>query len=203
MLSTSRLVLMQFIFSNRNLIPATVRQLVKTPEENGSRAPRWGGNLFIGPTPAVSLLGLLGDLEEAGFQLVSCKHKPRLDDMGKINHLLRFIFGRPEHSAPEAGFLEKQVAVRADLAKICGEATWQCQVFQNPFFRGEEVVEGAHAISINLNARKPLLDPYGNQLKVWQRDARGMKTGDAPLPVQPARELRIVYKTLVMEPFVA
>jgi len=56
---------------------------------------------------------------------------------------------------------------------------------------GEEI-PGQRAVSINLEAREPLFRPDGQPVVVWQKDERGERVGDAPLPIVSERRLCVI-----------
>ena len=195
MLSNAKLLNLQFSFSNPDAIPGGIKRVEgETPEERFTRKARYnGGTCLVEPVENVSLLQVLTDLDQAGFILVDAFYKQRLDGNGRPYHMVRFTFCRHGHAKPSQEFLEQREVARAGLKKICAQSAWRVRAYSNPFFENEVEVPGERAVSINLEAR--------NRLKVWQRDGSGEKIGAAPLAVQPAHQLRIIYRDLAVEEF--
>lgn len=193
---TVRLVILQFSFSNPDVIPATVkRQHRETPEERAVRKSHPSGVMVIEPTKKCSLVEFLGELEAAGYEMVDAFYKERIDakdPRGKRTyHTVRFLFARREFVELSDEFKKVRDVIRAELQSICESAIWRVRSFSNPFYKNGEEVPGQRAVSINLEARQPLFRPDGQPVTVWQKDENGKRVGDAPIPLKADYCLRI------------
>lgn len=192
----ARLVILQFSFSNPDVISSSVRRRGKeTEEERVIRKSHSGGAMLIAPTAKCSLVEFLGELETAGYEMVAGFYKERIDanDLrGKRTyHMVRFLFARREFAEFSAEFKKMRDVIRAELRSICEGALWRVRVFDNPYFRTGEEVPGERAVSINLEAREPLFRPDGQPIAVWPKDEWGQRIGDAPIPIRVAHRLGV------------
>lgn len=196
-LANHRLVLLQFSFTNENVVPASVREM-RTEDEKAlcdrlGRKP--SGILTIEPTEGCSAIDILDDLESSGYQLVDAFYQERLDSKDKDRNntffMVRFIFAQEEHAKVSGEFLQVRDDVRAELVKMCREALWRALAYSNPFYEKGEEVEGVRVISVNFAARKSLFQPSGQPVLVWQKDENKLRVGDAPVPIPPACQLRV------------
>lgn len=198
-----RMVSLQFSFSNAEVIPSSVRRLEReTPEERVVRKSRTDGVRFIEPVENVSLAQFLKDLAKAGYQLVDALCKPRIDANDpsgrRTYYMARFLFARREHATPSPEFKKVRPKIRKELQEICA-AMWRVRAFLNPFYKDGEEITGLHAMSINLEVRKPLFDDAGQPLKARPRNAEGKRFGAPPLPLRPDYRLRIVDDEVKLE----
>jgi len=191
-----RLISLQFSFSNPDVIPATVRrQNQETPKERVERKSHSNGIMVIEPTEKCSLIEFLGQLEEAGYEMVDafCKERINAKDLHnkRTYHMVRFLFARREFAELSDEFLEVRDIIRAELWSICKSAMWRVRSFSNPFYKNGEEIHDQRTVSINLEARQPLFRPNGQQVAVWQKDESGKHVGDAPLVLKADCSLRI------------
>jgi hypothetical protein len=196
-LNGTRLVALQFSFSNPDVIPPTVKRLGReTPEERVLRKSRASGVMVIEPTERCSLVELLGELEAAGYEMVDAFYQERIDakdPRGKRTyHMVRFLFAHREFVELSDEFKKTRDIIRAELRSMCESAMWRVRAFSNPFYKNGEEIPDQHAVSINLEARQPLFRPDGQPVTVWQKDENGKKVGGAPRPIKPDYCLRIV-----------
>lgn len=189
----TRVVIMQFSFSNPNVIPSAIKRLDKeTIEERVERKSHSTGIMVIEPTEKCCVEEFIDELEKIGFQLVDSFYKERMSP-GKSNyHMIRFIFWRNDFAEPSEEFKKVFGVVRESLKTICQEALWRVRAFDNPFYKDGEEIKGQRAISINLEARNPLFLPDGSQVVAWEKDGAGRRIGTAPVPIQPAHKLVII-----------
>ena len=188
----SHLVALQFSFSNPAAIPSSVKQ--RSPEaveDRNERKNRCSGRRFIEPTENVSLVWFLRELEASGYEVVDAFYQERLnpkgDSYGKgTYHMVRFLFARREDVELSEEFGRVKDTLRAELQEICRAAMWRVRAFCNPLYENGEEVPGYSALSINMEARKPLFLPDGQPVTVWQKDEYGERVGDAPLPLRPS-----------------
>jgi hypothetical protein len=191
-----RLVSMQFSFSNINVVPTSVKklELEMLEERNERKTYKGNGEVIIKPIENVSLVEFLDNLE-VGYELVDAFYQPRIDPKdprgNRIYHMVRFLFARRKYVELSDEFKEVRSTIHAELRKICEQAMWRVRAFLNPFFMDDEEVLGQRALSINLEARKPLFHPDGQLVMVWQKDERGNRVGETPFPLKPDYYLRI------------
>lgn len=187
------LSILQFSFSNRKAVPEGIPE--KPPEPPASEFIRKNeyvpGIQFLEPVAGVSALPLIGDFAEAQHQLVDGWWQERTKN-GQPYYMVRFMFAGSDHATPSEVFVKVRPTVMEALQKLLGESMWRVRGFANPFFKDGELIEGASALSINLEAREPLVDGVGKPLLRWQKDARGNKISEAPVELKPTKFLRIV-----------
>ena len=199
--SSVRLVALQFNFSNPDVIPTSVKRLDReTPEERNERKNHSSGTLVIEPTENCSLVDFLGELDVAGYEMVDALYKERIDSKyprgRRTYHMVRFLFARREFVDLSEEFKTVRDIISSELRSICEVAMWRIRAFLNPFYKDGEEVIGHHAISVNLESRKPLFRPDGQPVTVWQKDEEGNRVGYAPLPLKPDYCLRIKDDTV-------
>lgn len=194
-----QLISLQFAFSNTNIFPPWACWAIRDEKWNRWKERKYHegtGEIVISPVQNCSLKEFVGELERAGYKIADalCQLRPdQKDDTRKRKYCMaRFIFVREEHLeelSPEfKNALEKN---RDFIQKMCEEANWRVRVFRNPFFRNGEQIPDQSAVSINLEARNPLIQPNGQPVLVWQKDGQGNRIGDMPLPLKPDHYLHI------------
>jgi len=198
-LGNVRMALVQFSFSNGNIVPPSLLKRerdIETPFEQKERKERHTGVAFIDPpVENVSIVDFLrDDLQDSGFELVDAFYQPRFnpkDRAGKrIYHMVRFVFVQSQHVTNlNKEFLAERDLLLGGLYAIVTEATWRVRGYMNPFFRNGQAVPGQRVLSVNLNARVPLLED-GKPKLVWKKGSNGERIGDAPVPLAPAFSLR-------------
>ena len=184
-----RVVMLQFSFSNPNVIPSWVKRLnPETQDELLDRKSRSGGILVIKPTEGCSLAGFIREINMSGYEMVDAFYKKRInakDPNGKNKyHTVRFIFVRHEFAEVSNEFKNVRNIISAQLLKICEDAIWRVRLFFNQFYKDGKDINGQYALSINLEARKPLCCSDGQSVTEWQRDENGKRVGEAPLPLK-------------------
>ena len=191
-----RLVALQFSFSNINIVPEILqeRELDTTADRNERKAREGSGEMVIMSTENSSLVKFLNDLEASGYELVDAFYQPRVHPKNPriLYSMVRFLFARREYVDLSDEFRKTRDVTYAELRKICEQAMWRVRAYLNPCFKDNEEVPGQHALSVNLEGRKPLFLPDGQPVVVWQKDEEGNRVGDAPLPLKPDHSLRIV-----------
>jgi hypothetical protein len=189
---------MQFSFSNINVVPTSVKklELEMLEERNERKTYKGNGEVIIKPIENVSLVEFLDNLE-VGYELVDAFYQPRIDPKdprgNRIYHMVRFLFARRKYVKLSDEFKEVRSTIYAELRKICEQAMWRVRAFLNPFFMDDEEVLGQRALSINLEARKPLFHPDGQPVTVWQKDERGNRVGETPFPLKPDYYLTTLF----------
>lgn len=192
-----RLIAIQFSFSNPNAIPPSVKhRKPETLEEREERKSHATGKLIIPPTENCSIAEFLGELEATGYEMVDAFYKERIDPKDphgkRTYHMVRFLFASSEFVENlHEEFLNARGIIRTDLAEMARTALWRVRAFLNPLYKdGEEITEQC-AISINLEARKPLFNPDGTPVTMWQKDEKGERVGNAPIPFQAKHHFRL------------
>lgn len=186
-----RLVLIQFSFSNGEVIPRSVKRL--SPETRKEMTNRVNGNghatgeLIIPPTLRCGLADFPSNLKENGFELVEAFYQKRIDpkDARKTYHMVRFVFAPGEFAKPSKEFTAIREEIVPGFEKICQDAMWRVKVYENPFY-GEGIEEensGYEALSINLSLREPY-SSNGRPVVERPRDASGRRVGK-PVPIRP------------------
>lgn len=198
-----RLIVLQFSFSNSDVIPISVKRLnqeTETKEERLERKSHSSGVMVIEPTLNCSLEKFLEEIEGSGYELVDGLYKERLDGKdlrGKRKyHMVRFVFVRSRFSEISEEFMKVRKEIRKELQAFCESAMWRVRIFRNPFYKNGEEVQEFDALSINLEARSPRFLPNGQMVTVWQKDEYGRRVGDAPLPITADHLLRVVGDTI-------
>jgi hypothetical protein len=194
---TVRLVALQFSFSNSDAIPVSVKHLDReTQEERMERKSYLSGVMVIKPTEKCFLAEFLVELEAAGYEMVDAFYKERIDGKDprgkRTYHTVRFLFARREFAELSDEFKKVRHTVRVELMSICESAMWRIRSFLNPFYKNGEEISDQRAVSINLEVRQPLFRPDGQPVTMWQKDEKGRRVGDAPLPIMADYCLRIV-----------
>lgn len=198
---TVRLVMLQFSFSNVRALPAGLfEKEQETLDELTARRSGVKGVQFIEPIQDVSLFQFLLDLVKAGYVLVDAFFQMRSSARGQQYPVVRFIFAAKESARRDGEFARHKQNAENALLQMCQEAMWRVRAFLNPFFKDGLLVDGQHAISINLEARNPLLDGEGNPLMRWEKDENGEKVGDKPFPLEPKLFLHIDDGNIIVAP---
>jgi len=191
-----RMIMLQFSFSNPNVIPSCVRRLnQETQDELLDRKSRSNGILVIKPTERCFLAGFIKDLNMSEYEIVDSFYKKRIDakdSNGKNKyHTVRFLFARREFAEVSNDFKKVRPIISTELRKICETAMWRVRLFFNQFYKDGKDINGQYALSINLEARQPFYCPDGQPVTVWQKDEKGKRVGKSPLPLKAEYELRI------------
>ena len=192
-----RMVVLQFRFTNANVIPVSVkRRNQETQKEHVERTSRSSGIMVIEASAKCSFAGFLDELEVAGYELVDAlsQERPNTDKThGRYSYyMVRFIFARREFVECSDEFSKVRDTIRTELRSICESAMWSSQVFFNPFFKNGKAIPDQYSVSINLTHRQPILQPDGQPVTVWQKDESGKRVGESPLPLKADFSFSIV-----------
>lgn len=202
--SRDRAIMLQFSFSNIEVIPALVKRA--NPETHVERAERKSeaninGIKLIDPVKNVSLVTFLEDLAEAGYVLVSSFYQERLDSkdfFGKEKyHTVRYFFVRREFDWPSEEFKAKRGDILAELMEMVRTSNWRVRAYDNPFYENGEP-NGERTISVNLEVREPLFRPDGSQIVARPKDANGRIISQIPVPICADHDLRILDDEIVV-----
>lgn len=199
----TRLVVLQFSFSNPDAIPTRVKRLEQeTNKERQERKSHSTGVMVIEPTTNCHVNGFLGELTGAGYELVDAFTKERIDPKDprgiRTYHVVRFVFCHKNHVDCSEEFRTIRDEIFAELSEMTRVAMWRVRVFSNPFYQNDEEIPGVRTVSANFEARTPLYLPDGNPVVMWQKDQAGKRVGDRPIPIKPAHVLRLDGNTIVL-----
>lgn len=194
-----RLVMIQFSFSNKNVVPkfaVRLRQKEK-PLEAALRVIRGTGVQVIEPTYHVSVAQLLDGLTLNRYALTDATYQERIG--GKTAqeryHAIRFEFTPVKLAMLTEEFDKKWDHAIAGFRRICEDAMWRVRGFDNPYYENGEEVPGQRALSLNMEFREPLVDHQQQPIMVWNRAEDGKKE---KIPLKPARCLQINDGNLVL-----
>ncbi|PIP23790.1 MAG: hypothetical protein COX90_01965 [Candidatus Nealsonbacteria bacterium CG_4_10_14_0_2_um_filter_38_17] len=191
-------VITQFSFSNAGAVPSDIiSRSPETVEELRSRINRpETGSVFLIANNC-SLVGFQDGLRLAGYEPIEGFHQLRINPknprMERRYQMVRFVFGRPDPAM--AQFPAVRRVLSAALEDMGRAAMWLVEVFSNPFFKDGQIVNGRSALVINLKGRNPLFSPEkpdGQPVVVWQKDEKGERIGEGPVPLAPSCFLRVV-----------
>lgn len=195
---TVHLILLQFSFSNANAVPPAIkRRQRETLNERKERKTHTDGIVVIEPTLNCSLSNSIDDLEAAGYELVDAFCQKRLDPKDpagrRVYQMVRYMFARKEFVNISEEFRRVRYVIRAELQEeMCDSALWRVRSLLNPLYnRNGEEVEGQYMMSVNLEARRPLLRADGQLVVEWQKDENGRRIGVAPVPIMAEHILRL------------
>ncbi len=192
----TRVVVIQFSFSNKKLVPPSVKEepFEKFREQSKRRKRGGTGERVLDPVERCSTYNIIEDLFRHGFSLVGAfsqqRHHPDDHRGRKMYQMVRFSFARTNAASKE--FLQRRDDVLRGLQKLLADSAWRVRVFLNPFFQDGERVPNARHLSVNLEARVPLVEPDGRRRLVWRKDEEGNKVGDTKIPVQPDHVFRLI-----------
>lgn len=221
------IVVLQFQFAKRSLVPAWIPTVPppETKSEQGKRLNRQGsGQLVIGPQENSAIDGLPDGLYENGYVVVDVKHEERLDDRNarRTFQVVQATFHLTDANfAPSAELVEKtqtEAFAKAceGLTELCANNFWRVRVYDNPFFRRSEPVEGLRVATICCDVKKPTVQGNGEPVLVWQKarvEIEGPpsieewhagypnlyeRVGDAPQPLIPDHRLTLEGDTFLL-----
>lgn len=188
---TVRLVTLQFSATNPSFVPERLpRKGKETVEQFVVRKSAIKGHQILEPVERVSGLYFSQDLEGEGYQPVDAFARTMEKD-GRPFTVARFVSVAEQYVDSSEEFLKIKPICKDAQVQIVTQALWRIRAFLNPFFENGEVVDGQYAISVNFEARVPLVDKDGKPLLQWRKDERGERIGDAPVPIEPRLFLRI------------
>lgn len=183
-----RLVLLQFAFSNLKHVPSCLKQ---KSEKTLKESPAIKGELCLSATEDVGVVDFIADLESMNYQLVDSYYQIRSRN-GQQYAVVRFLFAEKEQASVSDEFKKMLPEIEQALLQICESAMWRARAFLNPFFKDGRIIDDVYALSVNLEARKPLLDSTGKPIFQWQKDENGEKIGDSPISLRPEKFLKII-----------
>lgn len=193
---TVRLVSIRFAFSRSAVVPPSVALLTSEPKRN-IRKGGPNGTMVINPLENCSGLSFIGELMDAGYELVNTVYDRRPDDNDpsgrRIYHTVRFMFARSEFVDISDEFRSIRDNLLKDLRIMMKSAMWRIRAFSNPFFDEKgDVSPDFSSLNVNCEVRKPFFQPCGSPIVVWERDENDNKIGEKPIPVRQDYDLRIV-----------
>lgn len=183
-------ILLQFSFSNRKLIPASLAEMqMESFDAHVDRKAVVTGREMIAPTENCDIRALLADLNSAGFYLDNAGWQTRVNTKKPGRYfMVRFTFRRGE------SVKQDQAAVQA-LIEFCGSAFWRVRAYVNPVFERKRLVNRC-AASFNFEARVPTRDGQGSPLLEWRKDTDGNRIGDRAHEKQAGCALRITSQAV-------
>ena len=192
---TTRLVMLQFSFSNPKAIPYNIRK--REPETKNEHVRRVKlpprGRLAIEPSERTKITSFAMDLETNGYQLVDGfsqkRHHAKRPE--QVYYAVRFTFARKEYAEISDEFQSIQTKIHADLKQVCTVAFWRTRAFSNPFYKNGEEVEGFETLSFNFEVRSPRFHPDKKPILARRKDEQGNKFGD-PVPLEPLHRLTLI-----------
>lgn len=201
-----RVIGLTFNFSNKEVIPLSVRILKEETMAGMIKRKKRGGEAAIQPTEKCSLVDFaICDLKEAGFELVDAHYQERRDyrDLSgkRTYHSVHFLFAHKDFVYRSFCFEKTCEYIVSDLRDMCCEALWRVRGFVNPYYQKGEIVPGQLAVSLNFEARQPLYLPDRTPVVVWKKNNRGERIGDAPQPIEPDWQLAIKDGDICLLPY--
>lgn len=191
-------VMVQFSFSNRDLVPPLLCEerpggVLENVRRKTMSAMGRGGEQFIYGVHNVNAVPLVHDLEAMGYELVYSASVRRLRQGNpKPYWTVRFVFAEAESAEPTIEYLRSRESDRSALLDLLGQALWRVRAFRNPYFgRDGKLYDDRFSLSVNLEARVPLYD-NGERRRVWRKNELGQRIGESPVELGPDHDLRIV-----------
>lgn len=200
-----RVIALQFSFSNADFVPKSVRQQGReSAQEQRARENLSTGELVIDPHEDADLIQFVEQVGLNGYELVDAFHQPRDDQHNprRAFQMVRFVFLRREHVRSTAAFIQTRATLLNEMIEMCEQALWRVRVYLNPLIIDGRRVIGENAVSINLDARKPLFT-NGERVAIWRRDEHGQKIGDAKVPIQATHEIHFRDNAIELVPAAA
>ena len=192
-------VIIQFQFANPKLISNWLwREDVKQMRTRVVQKERdYGeGILFIEPTPSVGLMQVIAGLAAAKWTMTDAFAEVRTNPNYARSSfsVARFTFHRKPLVRPVDPTYAKILEMHGitSLYDLCHKSMWRVKAYRNQLY------EGRFGISINADAREPLVDVVGRPFTRWNRDSNGVKIGDTPVPIEPKHKLTIVDNNIVL-----
>ncbi len=185
-----RLIMLQFTFSNIELIPSCLtNKSAEIPEQPSKKSPATGEQ-FIEEVENVGIADFLNDLKNHDYGLADAYYQIRIKG-GQQYAMARFMFSAKDYLAISDEFKIIRGSAELALFQISAQSIWRIKAFLNPFYKEGEAIENAYVISVNLNLRQPLFNNDGQPIFRWEKDEEGKKIGDGPVPLKPKKFLRI------------
>ncbi len=184
-LGSSRFVGMQFTLP-LEAVPIFVKKLpFETPEQfNDRMEKRLPGKSIAGPFKNASVAEFPGQVEAAGYQMISAVYEKRpvlQDPTGqKIRHMVRFTFCRDEFVNISDEFKKIRDTLRLELMGICDSAVWQIQAYTNLIYQTD-----GYSMIVKINNRKPYSNGTGILMSIepaytlCARDAKLVQMADS------------------------
>lgn len=186
-LSNVKTILVQFAFSNEEVIPKWLRSEKKeTLEEKKERMTQTAdGKKLIEKHENVSVSSIFFELQKAGFHLNDGYSKELFKKDFGTYFVARFTFSRQASKFDEIRFAKKS------LECLCERAFWDTKAFINP----SSVEDGRESfVSVNMTGRKPIYQKDGSLVRKWETDESGNRVGTGPLPIAPTGILKLTRK---------
>lgn len=183
-----RIVNIRFTGSNSDIVPMCLSESAPPHEKPGFRGQKRRGELMIDATDRVSTEEFVRKLLEE-FDVFDGFFQNMNDVRSKnrVFYAVQFLLARrPVFKNDRLRSIED---AREALVDLCQSAFWRIRVYRNPFVENGQLVEGAYALSIVLDARTPRFKPDGSPV-VSRRAGE-----DEPMPIEPDEVLRLGVET--------
>jgi hypothetical protein len=114
----------------------------------------------------ISIIHLLNNLQRHCYYLVSATSQKRFKQNGNRYFLVRYVFA--DHMNDNANFDFKEIRneILSNLKRACVNTIWLGDVFLNPLYQENKVVEGMDTICIDLSLHKDIRRPVKGYKKV-------------------------------------
>lgn len=196
LLPGDRRVSIQISVSNPDLISDTIRMWNfyrgrEAKESDGrafTRKQNLNGEKVLEETEEVFAFPIIRSLLAQGFSLGGVIYSERQGGQtkDKTYYMVRFVFFAPGAGNPVPYFAKYRDEFMAELETLLKEAFWRVRAFRNPLHDDEgNELPGLPAVSLNLEARVPRIQPDGKPVLQWRKDERGEKIGDKPVQIEP------------------
>lgn len=183
-----RLIVLQFNFSNPNVIPRSIKiSDQEQSQKEAAQKPATGKLLFETPEK-ISLERAITGLLETGYEMTDAFCKVKTNGRGKPNsYSAFFIFAKRENARITEKFWETRKQHYLELFRLCREALWQIKVFYNPLFENGKETAGQRAVNILAQNRQPLFQSNGSRIFTTKQEG----TLKIQIPVMPSQYLQI------------
>lgn len=200
--SNDRLLIVQFALNNFEALPFSLSEKeTETKQESkqrrtqsrknaaSTRLAEQQGKIFAVYMPV--------SLHENDYSMVNAEYQERIDKkMSAISyHSVRYTFVRKVFEKKSDSSFQEFLLWRgihgAGMQELCELAIWgKIRVYRNPFYENGVEIPGHHAVSINLDARKPLYESTHSALTFTPDNAN-----------KPDHLLVVVRNSLILDPF--
>jgi hypothetical protein len=198
MLKDAKLIVVQFSFAKLNQVPAWLPE--KNPKARTENPAQ--GVCIVEPMEKVDTTHLLIALNNLGYELVDAFHEQRPNKNGYGTYqMCRFVFEKnPEPEKVLAQRLSGTVhKILGGFNDLCFLALWRVRAFRNPLFKNGQIQPDGASVSINLEARVPLVQADGTPVKVWEKDQDGNRLGTEPKPISPLYTLQVTKEAIKLQ----
>jgi len=203
-------VMVQFSFSNKNLIPDFIPRL---PKEIGDKNhKRKNGKCLKGlglKDKSINNCSFHGfDPETLDLKLidVECQKRIHKGNQGTYQ-MVRFVFGPRHYVVSCSEIVEHKGEYMSFFRTLCDESYWRLKSFLNPrvfpfddIDKGKKwnivlIKDGKRNLSLNLEVRQPRFKSNGDSVMARKKNDNGKSVGD-PIEIDPTHYLFVENKDL-------